>query len=270
MFDLNELNAELDTLEPGTLMRVDGLPDDVYHASKGFGSSKLKSFIKCPALFKAELDGLHKTSASMVIGSAFHMAVLEPERFEQRYAVAPQVDKRTKAGKAVWEELQASGLEVLSPADHAKVLAMRDSCRAKFGEYLQHGMPEVSFFRKHESGLILKARVDWLIGDLAVDLKSTADVFEFKRQARQYGYDWQAAHYLWVCSGEVAEMVFLPTGNSEPYLSGTPLCIDPTRLHDRKMRWNNACFELARCLAADTWPGLSDEPEYLDLKPWEA
>lgn len=267
---LDDLNKRIEALGVGEQLRLEGVPEDVYHSSKGFGSSKLKSFIKCPQLFKAELDGLHKTTPAMIIGSAFHMAVLEPERFIEHYAVAPVINRRTKEGKAQWEALQSSTKEYLSPDDYAKVIAMRDSCKSKFEHFLKDGSPEVSVWRKHESGLTLKARIDWLIGDLAVDLKSTVDVFDFAYQARKYRYDYQAVHYLWVCEGIASEMVFLPTASTEPYLSGRPLIIDEQRLYDRSMRWQTAVNELADALAFDIWAGLPDEPEILELKPWEA
>jgi hypothetical protein len=266
---IEELNQKIASLAVGESLRLENVPDEVYHASEGFGSSKIKSFMKCPQLFKSELDGLHKATQAMAIGSAFHCAVLEPERFEIAYAKAPEINKRTKAGRAEWEVLQSSSVEHLSPKDFDQVVAMRDSCKAKFSHFLEDGSPEVSYWMRHDSGLIVKARIDWECGDLAVDLKSTADVFKFESAARSFQYDIQAAHYLQVCSKNLTEMVFLPTGSTEPYLSGTPLLISEQRLYDRTQRWHIACHELAESLETGIYKGMPDQPEILELKPWE-
>lgn len=266
--EIDDLNERITALEVGEALRLENVPEDQYHASEGYGSSKLKSFMKCPALFKAEMDGLHKTSPAMVIGSAFHCAVLEPDKFHAVYSVAPEINKRTKAGKEEWAELQASGKDFLSPADYQKVIDMRDSCKEKFSRFLSTGSAEVSFWKRHDSGLILKSRIDWQNGDLAIDLKSTADIFGFQRQAVNFGYDIQAVHYLWVSEG-IQEMIFLPTSSAEPYLSGQPVMMSFERLLHRESQWNSALYELAESLESGIYRGLPDEPIELDLKPWE-
>ena len=59
-----------------------------------------------------------KETPALLIGSAVHCAVLEPEEFGKRYAVGPRVDRRTSKGKAEWEAfLIAAALKGLTCLD---------------------------------------------------------------------------------------------------------------------------------------------------------
>lgn len=271
---IDKINERIAALEVGEVLRLEGVDDDIYHASDGFGSSKMKSFMKCPEFFIKESQPefqKEKEPAHFAVGRAFHSSVLEPELFENDYIIQP-ADIKVRNGKK-WTAFLDDAIErrkkILTQKKMNEVLYMRDSCKAKFSHYLKDGKSEVSYWRRYSSSLVFKARIDREVGDLAVDLKSTADVFKFENQARNFQYDIQAAHYLWVTENHLAEMVFLPTANSEPYLSGTPLLIDEQRMYDRKMRWDLAAKELDASLIFNHFKGLPDEPIYLDLKPWE-
>jgi hypothetical protein len=64
--------------------------------------SSIKAFMKSPRHFLAYKLREVEQTPTMAFGEAFHMAVLEPDKFENSYVVAPNVDRRTKAGKAEW------------------------------------------------------------------------------------------------------------------------------------------------------------------------
>ena len=57
---------------------------------------------KSPAHFKYWLDNKPEPTAAMQLGSAIHSAILTPLEFTKNYVVAPDIDKRTKAGKEAW------------------------------------------------------------------------------------------------------------------------------------------------------------------------
>ena len=92
---------------------------------------------------------------------------------------------------------------------------------------------------------------------------------KFRNQARNLRYDIQAVHYIFCTWGHLSDMVFLPTLSAAPYLSGTPLLIEQYRKDMVRTAWESAIEELADSLAFDTWRGLPDEPETLDVAPWE-
>ena len=43
---------------------------------------------------------------ALLFGQVFHKLVLEPNLFEQEFVVAPECDRRTKAGKMAWADFQ--------------------------------------------------------------------------------------------------------------------------------------------------------------------
>jgi len=69
--------------------------------------SSLSAFAISPRAFIAYKLQERKTTAAMQMGEAVHCLVLEPEEFDKRYHVAPEVDGSTKEGKAVWAEIYA-------------------------------------------------------------------------------------------------------------------------------------------------------------------
>ena len=82
-----------------------GVPADEYRAFDAISRSDLLLCQKSLRQFKFSKDNPSPPTDPMIIGSAFHCLVLEPDEFHKRYAVAPEkIDRRTKVGKAAWSE----------------------------------------------------------------------------------------------------------------------------------------------------------------------
>lgn len=79
------------------------MSNEDYHSSPGISKSGLDLVSKCPALYKARyIDGVDQDETpAMRIGSAAHAMILQPDEFPRLFAVRPQVDGRTKEGKAI-------------------------------------------------------------------------------------------------------------------------------------------------------------------------
>ena len=115
--------------EGGAQMKVGIYPNisnEEYHASEGISASGLKLISRSPAHYKYSV---REETLAMRRGSATHCKVFEPDQFENRYAVAPECDKRTKAGKETWAELEASGKIILSADEYEQVTNMAASVR---------------------------------------------------------------------------------------------------------------------------------------------
>lgn len=80
-----------------------------YDNWEGINASSLKKFIVSPLHYKDWLDHKdeEKVGDAFRIGTAVHMAILEPHLLDERYLYAPEVDRRTKTGKDTWNEFLA-------------------------------------------------------------------------------------------------------------------------------------------------------------------
>ena len=146
------------------------------------------------------------SSARFDLGTACHTAVLEPDQLEARVAVSPQIDRRTKAGKAEWQEFTEAndGKLILKPDDFDTVQRVRDSVMAcGLARQLVEAAGPVEVpvvWQDLETGLGCKAKPDKMLGDggTIVDLKTTSDAseFGFSGSLAKFNYGIQAAHYL--------------------------------------------------------------------------
>ncbi|QQG31322.1 PD-(D/E)XK nuclease-like domain-containing protein [Cyanophage S-2L] len=183
------------------------LTNEQHHAHPAIGSSDLKLFRRSPLHYwhrKYSPSFVPKPpSASMQMGTALHIALLEPERFEKAVGQALTTPKTSKAAKEAHAEHDAKYELTIPPAAYQQVLAMRDVA-------LKHPVikriaetvvstEESVFAIDPTTGLELKIRLDaWTSPGWLIDVKTTADASngKFKWSIRDYGYDHQAAYYL--------------------------------------------------------------------------
>ena len=75
-----------------------------YHATSAVSKSDLDLIAKSPAHYTEAKNAPKEQTASMLLGSVAHKLVLEQDKFEEDFAIAPDVDRRTKAGREQWAE----------------------------------------------------------------------------------------------------------------------------------------------------------------------
>lgn len=202
-----------------------------YHASAPLGRSRLWRLSKSPEWFRYCEDHPEdgEKSESLIVGSAFHKLVLEPDLFESEFSVLPELDRRTKAGRELYESYVASGKQLLSHEQYELISAMRDSVRRhKHANFLCVGECERSYyFSDGDTGVELKVRPDCfkLVNGrgIIVDLKScrSAATEDFVRDAVKLGYDLQAAMYKIGVECELGipcDFVFVAVEKTAPYM----------------------------------------------------
>ena len=79
------------------------MPADHYHLHPAVGHSGLVRIMRSPAHYREYVAHPPEPTPAMQLGTAFHTALLEPDRFGQSFVVAPKFDRRTKDGKAAAE-----------------------------------------------------------------------------------------------------------------------------------------------------------------------
>lgn len=253
--------------------------ESVYRSLPAASYSTLKGFAKTPAHARERMVHPKPSTPAQELGRATHLAILEPNRFSLEYVAAPDVDRRTKAGKAEWAAFDAEHPDatLLKPEDFAACCSMRDAiwahplASAILGS---QGMREVSaVWQDVDTGEWCKARPDllcrWDGRSVIVDVKSTKDAspFWFGRDANRFHYDSQLAFYkmgLAAIAPADRGAVIVAIENEAPFAIGVyAVPVDVLELGSRKAaRWLKT---YAECKKAESWPGYPVELMNLEI-----
>lgn len=183
-----------------------------YHADFAHDShSSLQLFRESRERYKAvRIDRtleMEEQTPAMAFGSLFHCLVLENAAFADAFAVCPNSDRRTKAGKEAWEIFCASndGKTFCTDEDLSRAKAMREGVMRNKHARQALEAPGVNeqpvYWVDAKTGLLLKCKPDRLLeSQMVVDLKTTDDISPegFSRSVFKWSYHKQAALY---CAG---------------------------------------------------------------------
>lgn len=181
----------------------------MYCALEAVSRSEVVELATSPKHYRWFKDHGSKVTPALSLGTAIHDAVLQPGLFKRRYMVAPEGDRRTKAGKAAFAEFEESvqpGQTILRASEHESCLAIqaaiRENPQASKLLYEIPGMNEVSAVVELD-GTLRKLRMDRFcpttgLGPIIVDLKSavSAEPREWMRSAIKYRLHYQVAWYV--------------------------------------------------------------------------
>ncbi|CAB1060134.1 hypothetical protein D1BOALGB6SA_4899 [Olavius sp. associated proteobacterium Delta 1] len=264
--------------EPG----IFDLSNEEYHQQAALNKSGLVQLSKSPAHFHewyhSEED---EPTRAMVLGTAIHIAVLEPDRYDQSIIMAPQVDKRTKAGKEEWAsfEKRAEGKIIINQDEASTIAGMKESVYNNRTAYdlLLEGVSEQSiFFKDPTHGFLCKARPDWYTNEReVVDLKTCIDAGYdgFSRAIANFKYHWQALFYLdgltAVTGKRHKTFIFIAVEKEPPYAVAV---YEATKdmLNTAQKQIAPILSAYAQCLKTDVWPGYKDKLQQIELPRWAA
>ena len=207
------------------------LPWSDYYALEALNASTLSRVLRSPGYARLYQLNLieQKPNRSMMLGTALHALMLEPETFELTYAVA-ELDLRRKKDRAAKDNFDALGFQVLKPDEFSQVQGMAKSLlnNPTAKEYFDTATATEESAIWQRDGVLCKARKDLcgvtVHGDPWIaDVKTTRDLHMFERDAERHGYLRQAA---WYVDGDAAlgrpkveQFAFLTVTNSPPYES---------------------------------------------------
>lgn len=250
-------------------MIIRNLPASEYFARPEISNSFLSLVRKAPALAKAYLDGTYRReeTPSMRLGTLVHTLVLEPDTFGSRYAVAPECDRRTKAGKEEFERFtaEAAGREIIPREMHEQAAAMAAAIRSHnmARALLVAGDAEVSVFADLNE-MACKSRIDFVReGGILVDLKTTADASPeaFARSCANFGYHRQAAMYRDIArTAGIAheDFVFVCVEQKPPYLVAC-YQLNAEAEEQGRREYRHALDIWRRCVETGEYPGIANE-----------
>lgn len=214
-----------------------------YHKSKRMSVSKIKCLANDPVEFRMRYvddpPTLGQTSSdALVYGSALHCLFLEPHLFDQDFAVAPKMDRRTKAGKEEHEQFmsQLNGRTMIDMDTYGEVIEAVQQLRAHswistmMGATTQEWIERAIEFELH--GIEFQCKPDVVIpaAKLILDLKTVSDArpHKFRYQVSDFGYHIQAATYqqaIYHLTGEWYRFVFIAIETQTPSTAGMPFKI---------------------------------------------
>lgn len=270
------------TPEPIKLGIHDGMPEERYHAVDACSSSRLNAMARSPAHCRRLIDE-PLDSDTLLLGTATHAAILEPQTFEKRFMYSPPGDGRTKAVKDARADAQivaaSRNLKLLPDDFRDKISGMAEAVRSHPAarallDRVQAAERSI-FWREREYGdLLCKARLDgWCpsIGTI-IDIKTTTDASpdEFARSAWTFGYWRQAEFYR-----RAANVALMPAVNSiiiavekEPPYVVAVYRVPPEALEAADQSIDRLMTKYALCVETGEWPGYSRDVEDLNLPAW--
>lgn len=245
-----------------------------YDSIRALNWSTLKHMMTSALLYQWRLNHSEPPKEHFLVGAAIHCRVLEPEHFEERYALCEVTRNETHAKYKAWLEAHP-GAVALNKREWNNVNRAADSV-------LNHrGAREMLAGCRHEeplvwtdptTGMRCKGRLDAISPTRFVDLKTAQhiDRRNFGRDMVKFGYIGQFAFYQ-VGAVETKKI----TGDEMP----CTIAVEKTEPYDVAVyrirrddleHGRSLCLSLMQqlevCIASDIWPG--QEPDIVDLELW--
>ena len=256
------------------------LSEEDYHSDTArISASMIKTcWMKTPAhVYASYFDPARLTDkkSSFTFGSMFHAAILEKSEFDNRFVIIPDgIDRRTKDGKALWADIEASGKSAIKQAEW-------EVCQKMAAKLLAH-----PFLIEHDpvrgskefpilgDGVRCKPDLLFVYGKRAVcvDLKSCADASPrgFERASFNFAYHIQAAWYADMVEalyGVPCEFYFACSEKSAPHLPVVYKASDEM-IASGRVAYKENLEIIQECLKTGVWPGHGEEVQTLDLPQW--
>jgi hypothetical protein len=277
----------------------DNIQAEEYHRILGLTKSGLMMLRKSPAHFWHWMTSPAEASTkAMHIGTATHLAVFEPQKWDDEIVVVPpeapkkptkaQMEAKKPSEDAVtaiawWKEFYAKheGKIILSQEENQEVNAMAAMVRGnkEVEPYLIHpsAKVEVSIVSTEKvKGLdiVCKGRCDLITMDntVIVDLKTTEDASAegFSKSFMSYGYWMQAAHYIAICRASgipIEKFIFIAVEKNPPYCTAL-YELDAASLEKAFAIRQRLLENLSDCIARNEFPAYTKGTQSLTLPPW--
>lgn len=260
---------------------VTDLSVENYHSMPEISKHGLDLIHKCPALwlYKQTHKGDEEQSPALRWGTLVHTRVLEPALFHSTVVVAPQCDRRTKAGKEIWEEFTTlnAGKTIITEDEFTKLsdiaIAIGEHAGARTLLDGDIGIEHSLFWSDEETGIQCRARPDIIRPDgIIVDLKTTQDAgaSAFSKSCGQFRYHVQAAFYMDGLAAQgvdVQGFAFIAVEKDAPHLVATYIC-DRTMLEIGRQAYQADLRTYAECKSTGIYPGYPQTIEEITLPRW--
>jgi len=234
--------------------------------------SSIKEFQKSPRHY---LEYINKQRTpptdAMKLGSMVHCMILQPNLFNEQFVIAPDVNKRTNAGKEEWATFCSQHADRIVVAnddyEHASRLASNAMANSSIESLVKNCYDFEQEWRAEIDGLPYRGFYDGISNDYVLEIKTTSDGLprSVMNDFLKRKYHIQAGLYSLVSQKEV---IYVVIETSEPYLSySAPASIQYMEMGVSELSRLNSQF--AKCLESGDFSGGYDHANeiVIDL-PW--
>lgn len=252
------------------------MDDMAYRALDAVNWSKLKRLRLSPKHYAYGLADDGAETDALVLGRVVHTLVLEPLRYADRYVVWDEGKRSGKDWTAFAKAHSDRTILTLDLAARAMSIAAAVEGSPVAAQYLRQsgGQAECSItWSDVASGLMLKARIDWRVPGLVLDLKTSRHAVEprlFAADAFRLGYFHQLAYYQRganaVFGGE-HDAVIVAVEPTAPY-DVAVYRPDDDALYAVTEETDELLAQLVKCRESREWPGRFAVEQMLPLPRW--
>jgi exodeoxyribonuclease VIII len=275
----------------------DDISNEDYHRGVGISKSGLDLINRSPLHYKTIKAHPKPSTPAMLIGSAFHCLVLEPDKFPTEYITVPkdaprkptaaQQNAAKPSAKAIesikwWSDFdketegkivisnKAGDNEFWSPGDWDRIHFMAESVKkdpvASILLDPGQGRAENSvFWIDPEHRKLCKCRPDFIndAHNVCVDLKTTIDASftGFGKSAASYRYHVQDAFYrdgLSAVGQPVQSFIFVAVEKEPPYAVACYVLNEEAKRVGR-IQYRDNLYTYKQCYERDEWPTYPGE-----------
>jgi hypothetical protein len=230
------------------------ISNNEYHSDNGFySSSQLKDALGSPLLFHKKYilkDVDNKRKPHFDIGNAFHVKLLEPDKYNdevayfkgRRIGAKWEAFEKENTHKAILSDLHLNTVDTLVNSVAKHKLAM---------EFIQGGVAEMSIFGELE-GVSTKCRADYLnVKDgYIMDLKSTTGELtpiNLQKTIAKRHYDLSAAMYLDLFKNVAPDLKdFIFIFSSKDYPSCKVVKASPRMIENGRRKYKKALKNITK------------------------
>lgn len=245
------------------------MTEEMYNAIQAVRRSDLWELRKSPAHYLYAATHEKAPTPAMVFGTAAHKYILETQLFFEDYILMPKLDRRTREGKARYEEIMQSGKTPVSEEDYNTIIEMDKAIIANptAAALLKMGLHEVPVeWTDYKTGEKCKCRPDCVTrykGEhYIVDYKTTTscEPGQFERACRAYGYQLQAGMYtegVLNTAFEKMKFAFVAQEKNPPYAVRVYFC-DEGFVEDGQDMFRELIDKYHECKESGNWPGYEE------------
>lgn len=263
------------------------MTEQEYRQADGLSGTELKNLYRSAGHYWQEKNNPKESTSSQIFGTAAHMAILEPDKFQSNYIVFDDTDilelcvtqkgeksknpRNTDCYKywlSEFSELNI-GKTLLSTDDYNRIIAIQTAVKNNKSaqKYLTDGIAEKPLFWEYND-LKCKGKPDY-VSCAVVDVKICQDsrMAAFSRDIWKYLYHLQAAHYVngeEIISGKRLPFVFIAIEVEPPHGIGVYV-LDENDIELGISEIDRLTTILKQCKSTGIWNVYSDEIRRISL-----